>query len=106
MKRYEERETKPRVERVCVETTCDLCGAKAREIRVFGDDRRRSSEEWEMGAYDVRRTTIECAVGDSYSDSGNTETTSFDVCPDCFLGKLVPWMAAQGASPTTERTDW
>ena len=77
-------------EKKCVTRACDLCGKKAER-----------GNEWEAAAYTVADTeltmTVECETGQSYPGSNSTEKWEIDLCPTCFVGKLVPWLRSQGA---------
>ena len=73
---------------------CDLCEEKA-----FGGD-------WAEGSYRVSRTSVSMEDGDSYPEGGNIIKTSYDICPECFENKLMPWLAEQGAMPAEIESDW
>lgn len=74
---------------------CDLCGKKS------------EGDNWSGRGYDVSDTRIEMTTGTNYgTDGGDLETTSIDVCPDCFVSKLLPWAASHGAKPHVKKTDW
>jgi hypothetical protein len=64
---------------------CDIChcaGAVPREARApFG----RTAD-----GDNVRCVTVEIANGVAYPEGGTITTTSYDVCPDCWWGVLVP----------------
>ena len=77
-----------------VEMKCDLCGRAVR------------SDDWSKKAYGVADTTVEIEEGEHYPEYRCTETTSFDICPDCFKNKLIPWLKSQGAEPTVKENDW
>ena len=90
--------------RLVVETVgrvCDLCGCRT------SDD-----QDWPVpphpvcSLYDVRKVEVSCEIGTHYPDSHDAEKTSFDICPECFFGKLVPALEAIGAKPTTEKKEW
>jgi hypothetical protein len=68
-----------------VERKCDLCG-------------RASPFPW-----DVR---VEIEEGYSFPEGGHTVTTLYDICPECFRTKLVPWLEAQGARARKKEVDW
>lgn len=84
-----------RTEKCLVERACDICKRKAG---------RPGAGHWEAeSSYDVSRTTISCEEGTSYPESYNTNTLSFDICPDCFKNELMPFMEHQfGAKPRTD----
>lgn len=88
-------ETKPETHDVkrCVERTCDLCGKKSEQPE---------SEDWGRGLFNVARTTLELVEGKRFPEGRQCTTTKFDICPACFVEKLVPWMESQGAKATVE----
>jgi hypothetical protein len=95
MKTHEKR-TEPVTREVLVSMTCDLCGR-----RVEGRD------AWGTSISDVADTTVECKSGTNYgNDGGEITTTTFDVCPVCFVEKLMPWFRSQGAVPQVHTNDW
>lgn len=69
------------------EYTCDLCG----ELIV---PKRGGGEEVE-----VTHTT-----GD-YGRESSLVYEQFDMCGECFQGKLIPWMASQGVKPHVRSWD-
>lgn len=79
-----------------VSTTCDLCGVEAKKGTYRGS------------MYDVDEAEIEVIVRqkDGYScpDGGSGTEYSVDICPSCFLNKLIPWLKSQGCK--AERVDW
>ncbi len=94
MKVYKLEEVPPRpagTRKVCVARSCDLCGKKA-----------EGGDEWSGGSYSVDETevtvTLECKVGSRYPECGSWTEWEVDLCPACFVGKLVPWLNGQGAS--------
>lgn len=82
---------------VCTKVVCDLCGAEGRELG--------NEVQWEKTTYDAA-TTIFAESGARWPDSAQVETTRFDVCPNCFKTKLVPWMKSQGATPTISEINY
>lgn len=72
---------------------CDLC-------------KRQHTNEWKSDSYDQIDIDINMRTGWSCPDGGSGENTSFDICPECFKNKLIPWMKSQGAEPTVEEWDW
>lgn len=76
--------------------TCDLCG-----VICYG------GYDWDTkdsNAYSIEQTTIEYRKGTSYPECRFGETTTIDICPKCFIEKLIPWMKSQGCEPTI--TEW
>lgn len=82
-------------QQVLTHRTCDICGKKSHDGR-----------NWSKDYYGVEEVTLLRKTGESYPDCGTTKDWSFDLCPKCWDDKLVPWMKAQGATPTEEDTGW
>lgn len=80
--------------------TCDLCGAKSSER--FGS--------WCTKPYEVNETEVTVTVkqreGYSCPDGGGGTQHEIDLCPDCFKGKLIPWLKSQGANVNEKEWDW
>jgi hypothetical protein len=94
--RKTEKRTREITETVETEVACDLCGVA-----------RRRETCWEHAApYNVSETTIVLEAGTRYPGSGEITRTTFDVCPTCFLDRLMPWLASQGATPHVKRVDY
>lgn len=73
---------------------CDIC------------KKRTDGRGWKEHSYSVVDIDISMRTGDEYPSGGSGDVISFDVCPDCFENKLIPWMQAQGAEPTIKEWDW
>jgi hypothetical protein len=73
---------------------CDLCGTES-----------KSPDEWSDKNYNVAETEIRMRFGDVFPEGDFSKTTEFDICPDCFEDKLIPWMKLQGAVPTERDTE-
>lgn len=61
---------------------------------------------WDPGAYDVLAVDVKITAATRPKNGGKTEQTIFDVCPWCFLDKVVPFLVAAGARPRTLQIDW
>jgi hypothetical protein len=71
---------------------CDLCGAKS-----------ETANDWRDPPFGVNDVQICHFIGTHYPEDGySAEGKIFDLCPDCFENKLVPWLESQGAKPRTE----
>lgn len=81
---------------VTVEVRCDLCGKLA----------PIPSEAWQEDCFDVSETKVSMRTGRQYPDNGSGDTVEFDICPDCFSNRLVPWFKENGANPTEKEWDW
>jgi hypothetical protein len=97
MKQYEMRTVPERTEKVCVCTTCDLCGKKA-HVR----------SGWTCFGYERNETVVKVQVkqreGTYYPESQSGTEYEVDLCPDCFKDKLIPWLISQGAK--IEQKEW
>lgn len=73
-----------------VKLTCDLCGRAAPHP---------SGATWESSYYDTDEVTVEVRhkKGVAYPEIHHGINRSFDLCPQCFEEKLIPWMESQGA---------
>ena len=78
------------------EITCDLCGRKGSPGR----------HNWSDETYTIEEIKIESEIGNAYPDGGSSEKTEFDICPECFAEKVVPWLISQGAQPRKFDTEW
>jgi len=72
---------------------CDLCGDE-------------SASKWQDEPYDATEVTVELVKGHNYPEGGYTTHTSIDLCPVCFVEKLLQWLKANGATPRTKEVDW
>ena len=77
-------------ENTCVIVRCDLCGAEAPNPGWWDNP-------WTYG-YGVERVNISYESGDSFPEGRFTKTMFVDVCPDCFVSKVIPWLKSQGAT--------
>ena len=73
--------------------TCDLCGSVTKN-------------NWKQDSTDVEKIRVFRVTGYGCPSGGQATDTSFDICPDCFDNKLVPWLKSQGAKPTIKNSDW
>ena len=80
------------IRKVIIETviSCDTCGKKAKR------------GHWDSSVYAVENTEVTVTVhhesGKSYPGDHVTEKIRFDICPDCFRNKLVPYLQSLGAT--------
>ena len=85
-------ETYERVRTVSI--TCDLCGATSH----LGDS-------WGADVFTVLGTEVKLEQGHRYPEGGNITTTRIDICPTCFVEKLVPWVEQQGGRARVDEVD-
>jgi len=64
---------------------CDLCGKQKKHQSV-----------WDDGLYDIQETTIEIRTGKQYPDSYYADVTKADICPQCFVQKIIPTLKKIG----------
>jgi hypothetical protein len=90
MRHYELKEV-VRKERVCDYKTCDLCGVK-------GPD--SYTDDWESSTYDNKEVVVSVTVkhkdGASYPEGGSGREFHPDICPKCFVEKVLPALRALG----------
>jgi hypothetical protein len=72
---------------------CDLCG-------------RTTRKRWKEDGFDALETEVRIKEGSSYPEGGSGTEIEFDVCPDCFKSKLIPWLEGQGAKTTVREWEW
>lgn len=94
-------------ERKQVETDhylCDICGARIKwpgsyEVKEIGFELQLSVHRF--------RVKLGYKTGASYPEGGNSREEEFDVCPECWTNRVVPWMQShQGVSPRVTECDW
>lgn len=73
-----------------LEIICDLCEKTAPEPDS------ESGNPWTAAHGEVANTTIEMELGDGDLEEGTVKVTSFDICPECFKTKLIPFFAEEG----------
>lgn len=71
---------------------CELCAETTSNHRDWED----------KGPYNVNDPTVTLETGFHYPGDYSTKTTVLDICPKCFVEKLVPWFVAQGGDPREE----
>jgi hypothetical protein len=79
--------------------TCDICGKDA------------NRDSWGSSSYEFDEVEVEITVkrreGENYPEGGSGTEAVIDVCPDCFVKKLVPWVESHGhAKIETSEWDW
>ena len=78
---------------------CDLCGKEDRGGSLHSD------ADWGDTDYDFDIVHIRRAHGTSDRDGGGyKERDYFDICPDCFVDKVVKWLQEQGATMQSHET--
>lgn len=80
----------------CISRECDICGEKA------GDGKIWSSEQFR-----VDKTKVKCYVGRKWPDDYDVEIDyDIDICPRCFMEKLVPWINSQRGGKPPVKPRW
>jgi hypothetical protein len=102
----ETREEEVRIEKreVVVAVTCDLCKRRFENASPSTDE----TVAWTDNSKQRQETTVRLhdAEYDEYEYGGRSKTVVFDICPDCFADRLVPWLKEQGADPNTDKDFW
>lgn len=94
MKIKETRKIPASTREVVVAIVCDLCG------------RKTQNDSWAKMPFGVEDVEISYESGERYPEGNFTELVSYDICPDCFKNKLVPWLEKQGAEPEVQDRNW
>lgn len=75
--------------------TCDLCKKKSPDMG------------WtEEGSCYEKETKVQMRTGRNLSQGSFGKLIEFDICPECFIDKLVPALKEMGAQPTEEQWEW
>lgn len=75
-------------EKLPVAITCDIC------------KRFHAGAGWADHSWEIAETRIQMTTGTRHADEDCSKKVSFDICPECFSSKLIPWLESQGATPT------
>ena len=94
MKIFEQRVVPESQVLVCTGVTCDLCGCVSR------------GRDWAKHLYEVAETAVTCKAGKAWPDEGGHVEYEIDICPKCFVDKLVPWLVSQGSKVERKELDW
>ena len=76
-------------------SVCDLCGALS-----------DCADDWATETYNEQTVEINFKNAYNYPFDGHSESIEFDICPSCFMSKLVPWFQSQGVEPRKLESDW
>jgi len=79
--------------RLIKEIECDLC------------HRVKEGGSWKKEYGDVSESTVKLETGWTSRDCGEVEETTIDICPDCFVAKLIPWVESHGGQATVTRIE-
>jgi hypothetical protein len=83
------------MDEVLTELTCDICKRKAPSPSRYNP--------WAEGRFDVTDVRVRYEDGDSYPEGGGSgDEVFFDICPECFVNRVVPAIEAMGATLQTE----
>jgi len=65
-------------------TICDIC------------KKVHKGSGWKKETFEVLETEVRIKTGSSYPEGGSGEDMHFDICPKCFMEKLIPWLKGMG----------
>ena len=103
MKTFEDMPVPATTRRSCVSCKCDLCPAETKH-EIGGDG------NWGTPyTYSGKEITVEVRFREEISDhdgGGQVKEVEADLCPNCFLTKLVPWLESQGAKVKKEERSY
>ena len=74
----------------CDHIICDICKVKS------------NGSDWGSSVNSDDEITISRVRGYSDRDGGLHTAVSFDLCPSCFMNKLIPWLKENGGEPSEE----
>jgi hypothetical protein len=78
-------------DKVLTSITCDIC-----KTEYPGTKWGRQS------SYDILETKIEISEGKGYPEGTFGTIINFDICPECFNNKLIPFLVRSGATVKEE----
>lgn len=87
--------------RTCTRIVCDLCGAECRDPEDENWSRRDRSQ-WHSpdDPHEMQVSEISCRHHTCYDvEEGAWGTTyTIDLCPWCFMDRLLPWIRENGGT--------
>ena len=87
MRKYKQVETVEK-RQVLTSITCDICGKL--HVAPWCDT------DWREGNYSVDDVEISYRTGTSYPEGGSGKKYTFEICPQCFVEFLVPFINTFG----------
>jgi hypothetical protein len=69
--------------------TCDMCGTE-----IIEKD------------YEVKEGRVFLKLGENWPEGGSGTKIRADLCTECFMKRLVPWLESQGVKMQTEGWEW
>lgn len=66
---------------------CDFCGEETDHAECWPP---------RSGYYCINQAIIQFKTGDKYDEFERVKTLNVNMCPKCFLEKLMPWLESQG----------
>ncbi len=77
---------------------CDICKKEA----------KYPNHDWAEQNLGHKTLKTEISLEDSnyFPDGGFGEVIKFDICPECFKNKLIPFIESFGAIPTFKEIDY
>lgn len=75
---------------------CDVCGAET------GGDSNWAKSNY----YKFDEVTIERRYGERYPEGSSTTEQEYDICPECFEQKIVPFLKGLGAEIQEKEIDY
>lgn len=69
-------------------TKCDVCGSET------------PGSGWGCPCYRRRDVTLSYIEGETHADWWWWKSITFDICPKCFIAKVIPYLHSLGATGT------
>lgn len=87
---------------------CDICGAQTTDENAWPEHSQEFIDEDYGFSTEINEVSqIMWKEGGYYHyDGGQYNLIQVDICPKCFLTKLVPWLESQGVKINKEEVDF
>ena len=76
-------------------TACDICGKTKRGV-----------VNWDGDTWGVESIAASIETGKVYPEGGSTQKLEYDICPECFMAHVVPFLSDLGATGTTTECEF
>lgn len=90
-----------KIDKVFSKASCDICGKVSEKDEYDGIDWYDYRDSWRHTFVTISKE--EKLNGPGY---GNSETSYFEICDDCFDNKVRPFLESLGAKMYTKERDW
>lgn len=88
------------------ETACDLCGRTVAGDSWDADPGIPDPNFDNSSQHSHADVVVSLNYGQSYPETGWAIRYEPDICPACFMERLLPWLREQGAKVEPEQSRW